>query len=66
MQGTRTVQQDPEILRQLAEVFGDILLEDGSLNRPALAAMAFSSPEQAQKLGGIMYPAIQTEIDRIV
>ena len=65
-QVTRTVQQDPEILRQLAEVFGDILLEDGSLNRPALAAMAFSSPEQTQKLGGIMYPAIKAEIDRMV
>lgn len=62
-QVTRQVQQRPEILARLAAAFGpEVLSEDGSLNRRALAAVAFSGPEQTQKLGGIMYPVITDEI----
>ncbi|MBD0022929.1 dephospho-CoA kinase [Gordonia pseudamarae] len=46
-------------LRQLVEAFGaDILAADGSLDRPALAAKAFSDDEQRQKLNSITHPLI--------
>ncbi|MBR3755041.1 MAG: dephospho-CoA kinase [Clostridia bacterium] len=47
------------VLAQLAAVFGeDIILDDGSLDRAALAARAFSSKEATKRLNGIMHPII--------
>lgn len=46
-------------LKQLVEAFGeDILLPDGALNRPALAAKAFVDDEQRAKLNGIVHPMV--------
>lgn len=46
-------------LQVLAEAFGeDILSADGVLDRAALAARAFVSPEQTEKLNSITHPAI--------
>lgn len=46
-------------LKQLVEAFGeDILLPDGALNRPALAAKAFVDDEQRAKLNGIVHPLV--------
>ena len=51
--------RDPEGLRQLVDAFGqEILAADGSLDRPALAAKAFSDDEQRQKLNAITHPLI--------
>ncbi|MDD6031872.1 MAG: dephospho-CoA kinase [Oscillospiraceae bacterium] len=66
-QVTRQLQQQPEVIEKLAGAFGSgILQEDGSLDRRALAAAAFSEEQQTQKLTGIMYPLILAEIDRQV
>ncbi len=47
------------VLAQLAQVFGeDIILDDGSLDRVALAARAFSSKETTKLLNSIMHPII--------
>lgn len=46
-------------LAALVEAFGDdILADDGSLNRPALAAKAFGSEESRQKLNSITHPLV--------
>ncbi len=46
-------------LVDLETVFGPaIIQEDGSLDRPALAAAAFADAESKAKLDGIMHPAI--------
>lgn len=46
-------------LAGLVDAFGDeILLPDGSLNRPALAAIAFSDEEKRQILNGIVHPLV--------
>ena len=46
-------------LKQLVEAFGeDILLPDGRLNRPALAAKAFVDDEQRTKLNSIVHPLV--------
>ncbi|OBH13678.1 dephospho-CoA kinase [Mycobacterium sp. E1747] len=53
------VQPGTEGLAALVQAFGDdILLPDGSLDRPALAAKAFRDDEARQKLNGIVHPLV--------
>ncbi|MBW0013401.1 dephospho-CoA kinase [Mycobacterium sp.] len=53
------VEPGTEGLASLVEAFGeDILLPDGSLDRPALAAKAFRDDEARKKLNGITHPLV--------
>jgi dephospho-CoA kinase len=53
------VEPGTEGLAQLVEAFGeDILLPDGALNRPALAAKAFVDDEHRATLNGIVHPLV--------
>jgi dephospho-CoA kinase len=53
------VQPGSEGLAALVEAFGsEILLPDGALNRPALAAVAFSDDEKRATLNGIVHPLV--------
>ncbi|BBZ16196.1 dephospho-CoA kinase [Mycolicibacterium gadium] len=53
------VEPGTEGLGKLVDAFGaDILQKDGSLNRPALAAIAFSDDEKRQTLNGIVHPLV--------
>lgn len=56
-----------EGLAQLVEAFGeDILLPDGALNRPALAAKAFVDDEKRAKLNGIVHPLVGRRRQEII
>lgn len=53
------VEPGTEGLTALVEAFGpDVLLPDGALNRPALAAKAFADDEKRAKLNGIVHPLV--------
>ena len=53
------VQPGTEGLAALVEAFGTaILLDDGALDRPALAAIAFSDDEKRTTLNGIVHPLV--------
>jgi dephospho-CoA kinase len=53
------VEPGTEGLAKLVDAFGDqILHDDGALNRPALAAIAFSDEEKRQTLNGIVHPLV--------
>jgi len=53
------VEPGTEGLAALVEAFGsEILLPDGALNRPALAAIAFPDDEKRATLNGIMHPLV--------
>ena len=53
------VQPGTEGLAKLVEAFGsEILLDDGALNRPALADVAFSDDEKRATLNGIVHPLV--------
>ena len=53
------VEPGTEGLAGLVEAFGDgILLPDGSLDRPALAAIAFSDDQQRSTLNSIVHPLV--------
>ena len=53
------VQPGTEGLVKLVEAFGEeILLPDGALNRPALAAIAFPDDDKRATLNGIVHPLV--------
>jgi dephospho-CoA kinase len=53
------VEPGTEGLAKLVEAFGEeILLPDGALNRPALAAIAFPDDEKRKTLNGIVHPLV--------
>jgi dephospho-CoA kinase len=61
------VEPGTEGLAALVEAFGDdILLRDGALNRPALAAKAFVDDEQRTKLNGIVHPLVGRRREEII
>ena len=61
------VQPGTEGLAALVDHFGhDILLPDGALNRPALAAKAFADEEQRSRLNAIVHPLVATRRAEIV
>lgn len=61
----RDVQQPGSpVLQQLAERFGaQVIAADGSLDRAAVAAVAFSDPEALKDLNKIVHPAAGAEMN---
>ncbi|OYN80638.1 dephospho-CoA kinase [Mycolicibacterium sphagni] len=61
------VQPGTEGLTKLVDAFGaQILLPDGALDRPALAAIAFSDEEKRQTLNGIVHPLVATRRSELI
>ena len=61
------VEPGTEGLSALVDAFGrEILLPDGALNRPALAAKAFVDDEQRAKLNGIVHPLVGRRREEII
>jgi dephospho-CoA kinase len=61
------VQPGTEGLAKLVEAFGEqILLPDGALNRPALAAVAFSDDEKRKTLNGIVHPLVGKRREELI
>lgn len=55
--------EDKTLIEKLVNAFGNVLNEDGSLNRSQLAKKAFSSPENTALLNEIMHPSINNLIE---
>ncbi|APE14566.1 dephospho-CoA kinase [Mycolicibacterium pallens] len=61
------VEPGTEGLGKLVEAFGSgILQADGALDRPALAAIAFSDEEKRQTLNGIVHPLVATRRSELI
>ena len=61
------VEPGTEGLKQLVDAFGgDILLPDGALNRPALAAKAFLDDERRAQLNQIVHPLVGKRREEII
>ena len=67
-QVVRDVQQPGSpVLAKLAERFGaEVIAADGSLDRAALAGIAFADPDALKDLNGIVHPAVGAEMNRQV
>lgn len=63
---TREVQQPGSpVIARLVEQFGpSIVASDGSLDRPAVAAIVFNDPEALKSLNEIVHPAVGQEMNR--
>lgn len=56
---------DEEVRQQLAETFGkNVFLEDGSLNRQHLSAVAFADKQALEQLNAIVHPATARDMKR--
>ena len=55
------------VFDEMVERFGPgIVAADGTLDRPAVAAIVFADPEALSDLGGIVHPRVHEEIERRV
>lgn len=54
------------VLNKLNTAFGNVLDENGELNRPLLAKKAFSDSKSTAKLNAIMLPAVCQRIEGII
>ncbi|WP_374482752.1 dephospho-CoA kinase [Zoogloea sp.] len=56
---------DGAAMTAIREAFGaGVIAEDGSLNRPAMRALAFEDPDARKRLEAILHPMIRAESDR--
>lgn len=55
----KEVMQSAEMQLQLKNIFGTVIFENGTLNRPLLAQMVFTNSELLQKLNQLVHPAVQ-------
>ena len=46
------------LAQQIEKAFTDVLLEDGSVNRPVLGSRVFGNEEELKKLSSITHPAV--------
>lgn len=54
----------PEIMDYLRATYGDAVVEEGALNREALAAIIFQDPEKRRAYEAVIMPRILQEIHR--
>ncbi|MBB1194088.1 dephospho-CoA kinase [Flavobacterium sp. SOK18b] len=59
----KKVMQDALVLNSIKEVFGNIVFNDGMLDRSELAKIVFSDPEKLQILNKIVHPAIKKDFE---
>jgi dephospho-CoA kinase len=53
---------DPEVIQRVIDHFGPSVAPDGRVNRGALAASAFSAPEDRAWLEGLLWPRVGARI----
>ncbi|GAA0995090.1 dephospho-CoA kinase [Subtercola frigoramans] len=54
------VEPGTDALQQISDTFGSqLILPDGTLDRPALGALVFGHPDELAKLNAIVHPAVQ-------
>lgn len=59
----KKVMQEALVLNSIKEVFGNIVFNDGILDRAELAKIVFSDPEKLQILNKIVHPAIKQDFE---
>ena len=60
----KVVMQEPSIIQAIATVFGEAIIENGTIHRQKLAQIVFNDPEQLQKLNRIVHPAVKKHFEK--
>jgi dephospho-CoA kinase len=55
----RTISDSPEVVKHIADVFGDDAISNGRLDRKKMAELVFDDPEKLKKLNAIIHPAVK-------
>ena len=55
-------EEDPELLKELQQAFGDDVIRDGVLDRKKLGGIVFSDPNELDKLNSIVHPRLHIRI----
>jgi dephospho-CoA kinase len=55
----RTISDSPEVVKHIADVFGDDAISNGRLDRKKMAGLVFDDPEKLKKLNAIIHPAVR-------
>lgn len=62
----RKIMQSAEIIKEIKDLFGNVIFENGILNREKLAQIVFSNPEKLKLLNSIIHPAVKKHFDNWV
>ena len=60
----RKIMQSSEIIDAIKNTFGDVIFENGILNREKLAKIVFNEPEKLEKLNNIVHPAVKKHFEQ--
>lgn len=58
----REVSRWPEVLAEVRAQFGPEFVQDGGLNRPALAELVFQAPDRRAALNAIIHPRVRARM----
>jgi dephospho-CoA kinase len=61
--GARAVMQLDHVIKEVKNVFGEILFENDILNRAKLAEIVFNDKEKLAKLNAIVHPAVKKDFE---
>ncbi|MBA4277299.1 dephospho-CoA kinase [Flavobacterium sp.] len=62
----RKITQSAEIIKEIKDLFGNAIFENGILNREKLAQIVFSNPEKLKLLNSIIHPVVKKHFDNWV
>lgn len=54
----KIITNKPETLQLIEQEFGSAVIQNGQLNRPAMADLVFNNPEKLQQLNAIIHPLV--------
>lgn len=55
----KKLMDNPEIIEKLQAIFGSEIIENGKIDRKALAQIVFQNPKKLKKLNSIIHPAVK-------
>ncbi len=57
--------KNAELRKKIAQEFGDEAITENGVNRPYISKLVFSDPQKLELLESIVYPVLQSEIEKI-
>lgn len=54
----KLMEEDPQLKKQISNLFGSNAYENGKLNRSCISQQAFANPEKLKQLNAVVHPAV--------
>ena len=59
----KKLMNQPEVIQQVRQLFGNEVVENNSVNRKKLAAIVFNQPEKLKKLNQLIHPLVKQHFE---